>query len=306
MKFRHLVFLFIIAFGISGCSSSSQQTSDKPIVVATTSIIADVLTNICGESAEIQSIMGPGVDPHLYKASHKDIEKLTTADVIVYNGLHLEGKMSDVLERLAKKKTVLAFSDGVKPTDLRAINADADVYDPHIWFDPTIWKQGIMYLAEELGSKYPNLKEAIDKNTTDYIAALDSIDSLCMELAQSLEQDKRVIITSHDAFMYFGNHYGFEVKGLQGISTLSESGLKDVTNMVNYIIDRKVAAVFVENSVPQKALRSVIDGCNVKGHTVEIGGELFSDALGAERTPEGTYTGMLQYNMETVVKALAK
>lgn len=306
MKFRHLIFLLVAAFGISGCAPSSQQSSDKPIIVTTTSIIADVLVNICGESAEVQSIMGPGVDPHLYKASHKDIEKLTTADAIVYNGLHLEGKMSDVLERLAKKKTVLAFSDGVKTTDLRAINADADVYDPHIWFDPTIWKQGIHYLAEELGSKYPNLKETFDRNTANYIASLDSIDALCTELAQTLDQDKRVIITSHDAFVYFGNHYGFEVKGLQGISTLSESGLKDVTTMVNFIIDRKVAAVFVENSVPQKALRSVIDGCKVKGHTVEIGGELFSDALGAERTPEGTYLGMLQYNVETVVKALEK
>jgi manganese/zinc/iron transport system substrate-binding protein len=248
--------------------------------------------------------MGPGVDPHLYKASHSDIGLLSNADVIVYNGLHLEGKMSDVLHKLANQKTVIAMSDGLSTSEIRAINADADVYDPHFWFDLDLWTKGVQHLETTLAKRFPSHADELHQNAERFKHDVDSIKTYCEGIIASLPREKRILITSHDAFYYFGSSFDFTVKGLQGISTLSESGLKDVTDMVNYIIDNKVKAVFVENSVPQKALRSVIDGCASKGHTVEIGGELFSDALGANRTPEGTYLGMIQYNIETIVNAL--
>ncbi len=302
-QIQHLALLFAFVIALGACNSPTTST-DKPQVVATTSIVADVTRYLCGSFADVTSLMGPGVDPHLYKASHSDIGLLSNADVIVYNGLHLEGKMSDVLHKLSSQKTVIALSDGLDKTEIRAINADADVYDPHFWFDVDLWSKGVQHLSSVLIERFPAHAAEIRVNTRRFQHEADSIQSQCKALVSALPRDKRILITSHDAFYYFGSSFEFTVKGLQGISTLSESGLKDVTDMVNYIIDNEVKAVFVENSVPQKALRSVIDGCSAKGHEVVIGGELFSDALGADRTPEGSYLGMIHYNVETIVNAL--
>jgi manganese/zinc/iron transport system substrate-binding protein len=300
------LFALVCLSFLAGCNSNSTQTETdgRPVIVATTSIVADIAMNICSDFATVESLMGPGVDPHLYKASHGDIESLSSADVILYNGLHLEGKMSEILEKLKSSKTVIAVSDGVEPDLIRAINLDADVHDPHIWFDISMWSKGVDYVANELVKKFPNQKENITSNANRYLHKMDSVHQVCLNTVSSLPVEKRILITSHDAFEYFGRSYNFKVRGLQGISTLSESGLKDVTDMVNFIIDNEIKAVFVENSVPQKALRSVIDGCLSKGHEVRVGGELFSDALGANRTPEGTYLGMIYYNVETVTNAL--
>lgn len=296
-----VLFLFIV-----GCTSTTNDdpANDKPLVLATTSIVADIATNICTDFADVKSLMGPGVDPHLYKASHGDIELLTNADVVIYNGLHLEGKMSEILEKLKSSKTIIAVSDGVDPSMIRTINEDADVHDPHIWFDISMWSKGVQHVSESLIKKYPEHKSVIEAKTKSYLHEMDSVHKACLVVVEALPVKKRILITSHDAFEYFGRSYNFKVRGLQGISTLSESGLKDVTDMVNFIIDNEIKAVFVENSVPQKALRSVIDGCRSKGHDVEVGGELFSDALGADRTPEGTYLGMIYYNVETVTNGL--
>ncbi len=305
MKHPLLIIACITIFSF-GCNSTSSDSpgNETPLVVATTSIVADIAKNICSDFAEVKSLMGPGVDPHLYKASHGDIELLTNADVVIYNGLHLEGKMSEILEKLKSSKTVIAVSDGVDHTSIRTINEEADVHDPHIWFDVSIWSEGVKHVSESVQTKYPEYKDQIEKNTNTYLRAIDSVNQECTKLVASLAVEKRILITSHDAFEYFGRSYNFKVRGLQGISTLSESGLKDVTDMVNFIIDNKIKAVFVENSVPQKALRSVINGCKAKGHEVTVGGELFSDALGADRTPEGTYLGMLYFNVETVINGL--
>lgn len=305
MKYPYLIIasLFVFSFGCNTNTTDSPE-NEKPVVVATTSIVADIAKNICSDFADVKSLMGPGVDPHLYKASHGDIELLTNADVVIYNGLHLEGKMSEILEKLKSSKTVIAVSDGVDDASIRTINEEADVHDPHIWFDVSIWSNGVQHVSESLKKKYPSHKDQIEKNTSTYLNAIDSVNKECIKLVESLAIEKRILITSHDAFEYFGRSYDFKVRGLQGISTLSESGLKDVTDMVNFIIDNKIKAVFVENSVPQKALRSVIDGCKAKGHDVTVGGELFSDALGADRTPEGTYLGMIYFNVETVINGL--
>lgn len=305
-RFQQLIIILLLSLGLMQCGPTTQTTNEdqKPSIVATTSIVADIAHNLCDDFADVKSLMGPGVDPHLYKASHGDVELLSNADVILYNGLHLEGKMSNVLDKLKAEKSVLAVSDGIPASSIRHINVEASVHDPHVWFDITLWSQGVSYIAQQLQKEFPTHADAIAKNASQYLTAMDSVHQLCKEIVNQLPTEKRVLITSHDAFEYFGRSYQFEVKGLQGISTLSESGLKDVTDMVNFIIDRKIKAVFVENSVPQKALRSVIDGCVSKGHTVTVGGEIFSDALGAERTPEGTYIGMIHYNVETIVNAL--
>ncbi len=298
-----LILFSIICFSAIRCTNNKVENT-TPQIVATTSIVADMAVNLCGDFADVTSLMGPGVDPHLFKASHGDVELLSKSDVIIYNGLHLEGKMSDILEKLKSEKSVMAVSDGVPHDQIRSINSKADVHDPHIWFDITTWSKGVKHIAKQLTKKFPVQALIIQNNADEYLRQMDSVHQLCLTLVSTLPREKRILITSHDAFEYFGRSYDFTVKGLQGISTLSESGLKDVTDMVNYIIKHNIKAVFVENSVPQKALRSVIDGCKSKGHEVVVGGELFSDALGAERTPEGSYLGMIHFNIETIVNAL--
>jgi manganese/zinc/iron transport system substrate-binding protein len=306
MNWKPLALLGAIAiasFIFSGCKSSA-DSNDDPTIAATTSIIADVVQNLVGDQVKVVSLMGPGVDPHLYKASQGDVQLLQNADMILYNGLHLEGKMSEILEKLGRVKSVTAVSDGLDSSLIRTINQSANVHDPHIWFDVNLWRSGVIYISSEIKIKFPDLASNIDQNTKVYLGQMDSVLLLCNNMIANLPKEKRILITSHDAFEYFGRSNGFEVRGLQGISTLSESGLKDVTEMVNFIINKNVKAVFVENSVPQKALRSVIDGCKSKGHDVVVGGELFSDALGASRTPEGTYLGMIEFNIRTIVNAL--
>ena len=299
IKLLCLTIINVVLF--SGCTSN--DGNEQPTVLATTSILGDVLRNILPEQITVAQLMGPGVDPHLYKASQGDVQSLSRADVIVYNGLHLEGKMSEILERLSRTKNVLAFADPLPRSNLRNLDS-AGVVDPHIWFDLELTVRCVEHLATKLGTLFPEYESVIVQSGNEYIQKLLETHQWCKSQINTLPSDKRILITSHDAFGYFGDAYEFQVSGLQGISTLSESGLKDVTNMVNYIIDHKVKAVFVENSVPQKALRSVIEGCRRKGHAVTIGGELFSDALGEERTPEGTYIGMIRYNVGTIINAL--
>jgi len=285
----------------SGCTSNNGN--ERPTVLATTSILGDILRNILPEQITVDQLMGPGVDPHLYKASQGDVQSLSRADVIVYNGLHLEGKMSEILERLSRTKEVIAFADPLPASLLRSLDSGG-VVDPHIWFDLELSVRCVEQLTADLSKIFPDRGSVITESGKAYIQKLHETHKWCVSQINQLPADDRILITSHDAFGYFGDAYNFRVRGLQGISTLSESGLKDVTNMVNFIIDHKVKAVFVENSVPQKALRSVIEGCRRKGHEVNIVGELFSDALGEERTPEGTYVGMIRYNIGTIINAL--
>lgn len=300
-----LVKLFCLAIinsvFFSACTSNSGN--EQPTVLATTSILGDILRNILPPEITVDQLMGPGVDPHLYKASQGDVQSMTNADVIVYNGLHLEGKMSEILERLSRTKNVIAFADALDDPDLRSLDSGG-VVDPHIWFDMQLSARCVEKLTIELSSLFPDFHSQITVAGQKYAQKLNETHQWCRERIQPLPLPKRILITSHDAFGYFGNAYEFQVRGLQGISTLSESGLKDVTEMVNFIIDNEIKAVFVENSVPQKALRSVIEGCRRKGHDVVVGGELFSDALGEERTPEGTYIGMIRYNITTIINAL--
>jgi manganese/zinc/iron transport system substrate-binding protein len=305
---RNFIVKAFLSFGVFSFLISCQikkyerDYSKKLKIVTTTGIIADVVSNIIGDKADVESLMGAGVDPHLYKASHGDLEKLTSADLILYNGLHLEGKMGEVLEKLARVKPVIAVSSEM---DKKLFTKTGEnTYDPHIWFNVHLWSQTIPKIQKELIVADSSNAETYSKNAEKYLKRLDSLDHKVKEQIQSIPAKQRVLITAHDAFGYFGKRYGIEVRGLQGISTLSEFGLNDITSLVDFIAERKIKAVFVETSVSEKAINAVVEGCKSRGHDIKIGGSLYSDALGKKGTPEGTYIGMVSKNVEIIVKGL--
>ncbi len=297
--------IFSLLILVFSCSVDRKNESNTPLtIVTTTGMIADATKNIVGDSAEVIALMGPGVDPHLYKATQGDLEKLTNADIIVYNGLHLEGKMGEVLKKLSRVKSVIAVADGVDPSLLKTAPEFNNSYDPHIWFDVKLWQIAVQHLSSELGKNHPDASVYFDSNFKSYKSRLDTLDQWVAERITEISEEGRVLITAHDAFGYFGTAYGLEVRGLQGISTLSEYGLRDVANLVDYIVEKQIKAVFVETSVSEKAINAVVEGCRQKGFNVTIGGNLFSDAMGAEGTPESNYTGMVRSNVNTIVNAL--
>lgn len=301
---RIVISLLCSALFLASCGDSASQKGAIKKVVATTGMVGDATSRLLGDLAEVEVLMGPGVDPHLYKASQGDMQKLNDAGMVVYSGHHLEGKMADILQKLGRQKPVFPMAEYIAENRLQHGRDGNSAIDPHLWMEPTSWIMGIEALADTLKALFPNDTQAIGSNFRSYrdeiIQANDSIDRWMHEIPVA----QRVLITSHDAFQYFGLAYQVEVKGLQGISTVSEYGLKDVSDMVNFIVNRKIPAVFVESSVSDKSLQAVLEGCRSKGHPLKIGGTLFSDALGAKGTPEGTYTGMLLYNARTIKQSL--
>lgn len=302
MLFLTAAMLFVTACGSNGEDFKSGEGKLK--VTTTIGMIADVVNNIGGEHVEAIGLMGPGVDPHLYKASQGDIRKLDEADVIFYNGLHLEGKMAEMLEKVGKSKTTVAVSSQLGETELRSDPSGAGVHDPHIWFNVRNWISAAEVIRDTLVEKDPANAENYKKNAADYLAKLEELDRYAKEKIASIPEASRVLVTAHDAFGYFGDAYGIKVMGLQGMSTASEYGTKDVSNLRNYLVDNKIKAVFVESSVPKKSIEAVIEGAKQMGHDVAIGGELFSDAMGKKGTVEGTYIGMVRHNVDTIVHAL--
>lgn len=290
---------------LAGCTGKPAPETDQRIsIVTTTGMIADAARNVAGELASVTELIGPGVDPHLYKASQGDLEKLTGADVVFYNGLHLEGKMGEVLEKLGKRKPVVAVAADIPDSLLRTAPGFAGAHDPHIWFDVILWKHAVQAVGDFLSKQYPEQDSTFRSNTARYLSRLDSLDAAIRTRLQEIPAQQRVLITAHDAFGYFGQAYGMEVRGLQGISTLSEFGLRDVTAMVQFIIDRKIKAIFVESSVSPRSIQAVVEGCKKKGWEVRIAASLYSDAMGAAGTPEGTYTGMVMANVNNITEAL--
>jgi manganese/zinc/iron transport system substrate-binding protein len=291
---------------LTGCSQneSKQAKSGKYIIVTTTSIIADAVKNIVKDSAEVISLMGPGVDPHLYKATQGDLGRLTNADIIFYNGLHLEGKMGEVLEKLARQKKVVAVAGSIEKDRLINNSTFQGSFDPHVWFDVTLWKEVVNTINQTLMTVDTSRAEFYAQNAGDYLNLLDSLHLAVSQEIGSIPEPQRVLITAHDAFSYFGRAYNIEVKGLQGISTVAEYGLRDVSDLVNFIIERKIKSVFIESSVSERSIQAVVTGVNERGHKVTIGGSLYSDAMGPENTPEGTYIGMVHANVMTIVKGL--
>jgi manganese/zinc/iron transport system substrate-binding protein len=291
---------------LSACSSSDTGIANRKIRVTTTvGMVADMVKNVGGDRVVVTSLMGPGVDPHLYKASEGDIARLSEADIIFYNGLVLEGKMGEILEKIRERgKPVIAIAESLDRSLLRTPPEFQGHPDPHVWFDVGLWAKTIDAVSSGLGQLDPAGSAVYDSNAVSYRAQLEGLHQECLEQLATIPQEGRVLVTAHDAFGYFGRAYDVEVVGLQGISTSSEYGLKDVQRLVDLITARSVKAVFVESSVPTRSIEAVVEGCRAKRWDVKIGGQLFSDAMGAEGTPEGTYIGMVRHNVHVIVEAL--
>lgn len=289
--------------GCFGCSYKPPK-HDKLLIVTTTGMLADAIHNIVQDSANVMEIMGPGVDPHLYKASQGDLKKFLDADIIFYGGLHLEGKLTEVLKKLGRTKPVIGIGDELPSDIIRVDSSFANAIDPHIWFDVGIWREAVNLMALHLIELDVKNASYYRQNADIYMKKLAILDGEVRQMISTIPESKRVMITAHDAFNYFGRAYGIEVKGLQGISTSAEFGLRDVSSLVDLIQKRHISAVFVETSVSDRAIKAVVAGVRERGGTLMIGGNLYSDAMGASNTPEGTYIGMVKHNVKTIVKAL--
>ena len=297
---NYLLLLLIGLFALACTSESSKQSNLN--IVCTTGMIADGIQNIVGDKATVSALMRAGVDPHLYKATQGDIQKLSNADIIIYNGLHLEGKMAEVLHKLAKKKTVIAVADGLSEMELRKLNAT--IFDPHIWFSVLHWQKAMAFAAKQIALKDSSNAAFYTLNANKYSDTLLALHRRVQQEIARIPENQKMMITAHDAFGYFGDAYHIKVRGLQGISTITEFGLKDITDLVNFIVEHRVKAVFVESSVPTRAIDAVVEGCAAKGHQLVIGGTLYSDAMGPEGSSEGTYVGMVKSNVTKIVNGL--
>lgn len=260
----HYLGVLILVTLLYSCGENKKQISnEKPYIVTTTGMIADIVENITGDLAKVEAIMQPGVDPHLYKASQGDLKRIMDADYIFYNGLHLEGKMGEILEKQTHVKPVIALGDTISRGKI--ISVSENTYDPHIWFDVALWKEAAEITLKNLIRLNPENTAYYQKNANKYLKELDSLDQWVKAEIATIPENRRVLITAHDAFSYFGKAYGIEVRGLQGISTMSEIGLRDVTDLVDFIIKNDIPAVFVESSVSDKSLKAVVEGVNNKG-----------------------------------------
>ena len=286
-------------------SSSTEISSQRPIrVVTTIGMITDIVQNVGGDRVNATGLMGPGIDPHLYKASEGDVARLVKADLIFYNGLHLEGKMAGVLERMQDQIKTVVVTQDIDRAILLAPPEFEGAYDPHLWFDVTLWMKAVERVRDTLIEVDKGSAELYRTNTKNYLAKLEELHNYVTQQAERISPDQRVLVTAHDAFNYFGRAYGFEVRGLQGISTAAEAGTADVQALVQFIVERRIPAMFVETSVPRRSIEAVQAAVKAKGFSVEIGGQLFSDAMGPSGTPEGTYIGMVRHNIDTIVASL--
>ncbi|MBD0831420.1 metal ABC transporter solute-binding protein, Zn/Mn family [Aestuariibaculum sediminum] len=300
---KHMLTLAVLIVTLS--CKDNKTNNGKLNVVTTTTMITDLVNHIGGHLINVQGLMGSGVDPHLYKASEGDVSKLANADIIIYGGLHLEGKLVEVFEKMERlnKKTV-AVSDALDPSSLISSESFQGNHDPHIWFNITYWKTITKYIVKTLSEINPENKTAFEANGKKYLHELDKLETEVKSTIETLPKEKRILVTAHDAFNYFGKAYDFNVVGLQGISTATEAGVQDVQKLASFIIEHKVKAIFVESSVPKRTIEALQAAVNSKNHQVNIGGTLYSDALGNAGTIEGTYIGMFKYNVNTIVNAL--
>lgn len=299
--------LIIIALAIVvSCSPQKTEESDtgKIKVVATTGMLYDAVIQIAGDQVDASYIMGPGVDPHLYKATQGDLRKFDDADLIIYNGLTLEGKMGEILEKLSKRKSVSAAAENISKTRLLSAVGYENTYDPHIWFDVKLWKLAVAEIEIALSEADSANATLYKSNAVQFIKKLDSLNTWVSNEIKSIPLDQRILITAHDAFQYFGKAYGIRVVGLQGLSTVTEPGLRDVARTIDIIIENNIKSIFIETSVSERTINAVVQGCKEKGHEVSIGGALYSDAMGEIGTSEGTYMGMIRSNVETIVNGL--
>jgi manganese/zinc/iron transport system substrate-binding protein len=303
-------------FGMLGCGGAKQASKKVdaftgqyqgkyPIRAAVTvGMVADLVRDIGGEQLEVTQLLGSGVDPHLHKPNRDDVNSLVSADIVFFNGLYLEGKMAETLQRLNEKKRSVAVAERLSPERLGNTTSGHEHPDPHIWMDVSLWSDVAQVVCDELSDFDPVHKEDYLKRTQLLRAKLDALHQYGKEQIASIPEEQRVLITSHDAFRYFGKAYGIEVQAIQGISTESEAGLQRMSELVDLLVKRKVKAVFVESSVPKESIESLLLGAQARDHKVTIAAELYSDAMGDADTYEGTYIGMMDHNLSSIAKAL--
>lgn len=303
-----LVALMSIALTIAGCQAPSASQDDRGSgyrVVATVGMVADIVGQVAGDRARVSGLMGEGVDPHLYKPTASDVGSLETADVIFYCGLLLEGKMQDVLLKVARGgKPVYAVTERIDEAFLLEPEGMEGHPDPHVWMDVEGWMKAVEAVTAALSEYDPDGADAYRANAAAYLSELRQLDTYVHEVIGSIPDRQRVLVTAHDAFNYFGRAYDIEVRGIQGLSTESEAGVRDINELVAYLVERDIGAVFVETSVGQKNVEALIEGAASRGHEVTIGGSLFSDAMGQGGTWQGTYLGMIDHNATTIARSL--
>ena len=301
----------LVAAAATGCGAASSASpagdiaTRKVRVTATTNIVADLAKQIGGERAEVTALMGPGVDPHLYKASAGDVDRLRDADLILYNGLELEGKMADLLAEIGERRPTVAVADGVP--ERRRLAAAAGFpgrFDPHVWFDVTLWAEAARAAAGAYSRVDSDHARVYDERLRAYLRELGRLDRYVRRRVSEIPPRSRVLVTSHDAFKYFGRRYGFEVVAIQGISTQTEATTADIERVARLIAERRLKAVFVESSVSRQTIEAVLAAARARGQSASVGGQLFSDAAGEPGTPEGTYVGMVRHNVDLLVEGL--
>jgi manganese/zinc/iron transport system substrate-binding protein len=304
MNIKHIL-VCLFALSVLSCKNDTATKNEKLHVVTTTSMITDLVKNVGGDIIDLKGLMGAGVDPHLYKASAGDVIKLSDADIIFYNGLHLEGKLVEVFEKMGSAtKTQVALGEHLDESTLIGSDYFASNYDPHVWFNIQYFKEFVGVVVNTLSRKLPQHADQFKANGDAYLAKLTALDTQVKKIIETLPKEKRILVTAHDAFNYFGKSYGFNVVGLQGLSTATEAGVQDVQRLSQFIIDNNVKAIFVESSVPRRTIEALQAAVKAKDHDVIIGGSLYSDALGDAGTIEGTYIGMFTYNVNTIVNSL--
>jgi manganese/zinc/iron transport system substrate-binding protein len=299
-------YLLLLVFCLSwfSCRPALKEERTKPLIVATTSILADGIQNIVGQNAEVVALMPAGVDPHLYKASVRDLDLLTQADLVIYHGLFLEGKMTEIFEKLALSQNLINVSKGIPNEMLIRSGPEAHSVDPHVWFDIKLWSKALEFGAQEIVKWKPEWKSSVLSNSNIYFGKLEELDKMAQIRVNELKSKNQVLVTAHDAFAYFGKAYGLEVYSLQGLSTLSEPGLRDLTELVKIIQYHRVKAIFAEQTISPKAIRAVANGAAEKNQEVKLAGPLYTDSLDAKGTPAGTYLGMFSSNLNTIYENL--
>ncbi|MEL6550164.1 MAG: zinc ABC transporter substrate-binding protein [Pseudomonadota bacterium] len=296
---------FAVAAAFALTSLSGPASAEERLdVVATTGMIADAAMEVGGALVTVDAMMGPGVDPHAYRQTRTDITAMAQADLVLWNGLFLEAQMEDFLRELGETNAVVAVAETVPENLLLASEDYEGRFDPHLWMNPNLWARVVLNVRDALIDVHPEGAETFTANADAYLAELAELSRYTTEVLSSVPPESRVVLSAHDAFNYFGNAYGFEVLGIQGISTESEAGLQRIGALVDLLVERDIRAVFVETSVSDRNIRALIEGAAARGHEVVIGGELFSDAMGAPGTYQGTYVGMIDSNATTIASAL--